>query len=317
MQFEPPTESERLAAIGPTAGLPPALQRALAPGADFVPLPAPGPHDWLANHPEPGQTFAEFVRSRPLRPDQARHKLCLQPLGEFDPQAAALFGPDPTAKGEQQPLETLRRFAATFFMLDVEVLPPLPLDQAHVRARRNPCTGRRQLLTGDILRLLRRRLPDDAFALLGITMVDLYPEESWNFVFGQASLRERVGVYSFARYDPRFHEPDRGALTAAQQRLVLRRGCRVLAHESAHMFGLQHCIYYRCVMNGSNHLAECDARPLHLCPVDLRKLQASVGFDVVERYRRLREFWQALGFADEAEWLTRRLEKLQPYAPHP
>jgi archaemetzincin len=33
-------------------------------------------------------------------------------------------------------------------------------------------------------------------------MEDLYPEPSWNFVFGQASLNERVGVYSFARYGP-------------------------------------------------------------------------------------------------------------------
>ena len=50
---------ERLKAIGPVNGLPPALQRALAT-EDFTPLPAPGPQDWLALHPEPGQTFEEF-----------------------------------------------------------------------------------------------------------------------------------------------------------------------------------------------------------------------------------------------------------------
>jgi len=48
-------------------------------------------------------------------------------------------------------------------------------------------------------------------------------------------------------------------------------------------------------MNGSNHLAESDARPLHLCPVDLRKLQWSIGFDVVERYRRLLDFCRQEG----------------------
>ena len=56
-------------------------------------------------------------------------------------------------------------------------------------------------------------------------------------------------------------------------------------------------------MNGSNHLAESDMRALHLCPVDLPKLCESVGFDVLERYRRLLEFSQDVGFEDEARWL--------------
>jgi archaemetzincin len=58
----------------------------------------------------------------------------------------------------------------------------------------------------------------------------------------------------------------------------------VLEHETGHMVGLAHCIYFNCLMNGSNHLAESDRRPLHLCPVCLRKLQWSIGFDVVARY---------------------------------
>ena len=38
-------------------------------------------------------------------------------------------------------------------------------------------------------------------------MIDLYPNESWNFVFGQANPGAGVGVFSFARYDPLFYEP--------------------------------------------------------------------------------------------------------------
>ena len=30
------------------------------------------PGDWLIAHPEPGQTYAEYVRSRPVRPDRRR-----------------------------------------------------------------------------------------------------------------------------------------------------------------------------------------------------------------------------------------------------
>jgi archaemetzincin len=82
-----------------------------------------------------------------------------------------------------------------------------------------------------------------------------------------------------ARYDPGSCGQ---AATADSRKLVLRRSCKVLAHESGHMFGIEHCVWYQCLMNGSSHLAEADARPLHLCLVDLRKLQWSIGFDVVD-----------------------------------
>ena len=75
----------------------------------------------------------------------------------------------------------------------------------------------------------------------------------------------------------------------------------------AHMFGIEHCIYFHCLMNGSNHLAESDARPMHPCPVDLRKLQESIGFDVVQWHRALLEVDASAGFRDEVEWLNQRL----------
>ncbi len=45
------------------------------------------------------------------------------------------------------------------------------------------------------------------------------------------------------------------------------------------MFGIGHCIYYHCLINGSNDLEKSDACPLYLCPVDLRKLHHAVGFE--------------------------------------
>jgi archaemetzincin len=295
MRFIPPTPAQQLAAIGPTGGLPEMLRRAVEPGADFQPMPAPGPSDWLANHREPGQTFEGFVSSRPNRPDARRRVLYLQPLGNWE-------------QGDGPPLDQLRQFTAAFFRMDVTVLPALDLAQTHITNRRNPWTGQVQLLASDILSLLERRLPGDAFALLGITMIDLYPEPNWNFVFGQASPRGRVGVYSFSRYDPRFYGP---AAAADARHVMLRRSSKVLAHETAHLFGIEHCIWYRCIMNGSNHLAESEARPLHLCPVDLRKLQWSVGFDVAERYRLLCGFYRQAGFGDEAQWTEKRIQDIE------
>jgi hypothetical protein len=57
--------------------------------------------------------------------------------------------------------------------------------------------------------------------------------------------------------------------------LDIAGSCKVLAHEMTHMFVVEHCTYFHCLMNGSNHLTESKARPMHLCAVDLRKLHAS------------------------------------------
>lgn len=294
MNFKPPTVAERLKAIGKTEGLGGTLRRALEPADDFEPIPVPQPGDWLAVHYEPGQSFDEFVKSKPNHPDKIRNKIYLQPLGEFPKTQIPLT-------------QILKEYASAYFAMQVEVLPALTLDGKNITTRINTYTRNRQILTSDVLDILKEKIPDDAFCLLAITMEDLYPEDSWNFVFGQASLRERVGVYSFARYDPAFYGDKRGK---DYEKLILRRSCKVLVHETGHIFGLQHCIFFRCVMNGSNHLKESDSRPLYLCPVCLRKLHNSVGFDVTSRYKNIYRFYKKLGFDDDAQWIAHRLEHI-------
>lgn len=78
------------------------------------------------------------------------------------------------------------------------------------------------------------------------------------------------------------------------------------------MFGMQHCVHYHCVVNGSNSLAESDSQPLHLCPVCLRKLQSSVGFDVVRRYETQRRLYDNLELSDEATWTANQLRRIAP-----
>ncbi len=92
---------------------------------------------------------------------------------------------------------------------------------------------------------------------------------------------------------------------------MLRRSAKVLTHETAHMFGLVHCIYFKCVMNGSNHLQESDGRRMHFCPVCLRKLQWSVGVDAVKHYHELGRFYQHSRFSEEANWTERRLKAIR------
>ena len=60
-------------------------------------------------------------------------------------------------------------------------------------------------------------------------------------------------------------------------------------------------------MNGSNHLEETDRRPMHPCPVCLKKLWWSIRFDVAARFRALEAFYARVRFDDEAAWAHARL----------
>ncbi len=294
MAFTPPNPGEILRAIGNIKDLPITLRKALNPSNDFETVSVPNNGDWLAEHFEHGQSFDNFISIMPAKPDRHRNKIYLQPLGDF-------------IDGQSPSLEKLKAYTASYFMMDTNILPVLPIMGSNLTIRRNPYTRNRQLLTHDVLILLKKRRPIDAFCVLAITMEDLYPGSSWNFVFGQASPQDRVGVFSFARYDPVFYGEKR---RKNFQVILLRRSCKVLAHETGHMFSLAHCIYFQCLMNGSNHLQESDTRPFSLCPVCLRKLQFSIGFDVVDRYQKLLDFYKRVGFESEAGWVLTRLKRI-------
>lgn len=297
--FEQPNAAARREALGTLDEfVPVGLRAALAVEGGFRPIPAPGPSDWLSSHAEPGQTFSQFLAARRNRPDRIRNVIYLQPL-------VRVGGPD------APPIEFLRRFAQAYFGMSVVVQPPAPLSGDEITERPSTSEAPRQLLTTDILRLLSRELPPDAFCRLGLTMEDLYAGNDWNFVFGQATLSARVGVYSFARYSS---QPKSASVPGT--RAPLMRGSKVLAHETGHMFGLLHCVYYACLMNGSNHLAELDAVPLHLCPVCLRKLQNATRFDALDRYKQLRGVCLEAGFDDEGAWLHSQIRAIEAVSPH-
>ena len=288
----PPEKVEpRVAAIGSTSHLSPELQRAFDPNGDYVPMPTPRPGEWLAEHPEKPQSYDAFLNQDTRIPVAPRNVIYLLPIGDFPPSAP--------------PLPALTKIVHAFFMLEVRVLPAVAVKDVAAKTRIHPSTKKRQLLAPDVLAWLTKRLPDDAFGLVAITMEDLYPEESWNFVFGMASLRERVGVQSFARQDPAFFGDPR---EDGWQQLALRRATWTLVHEIAHMFGLTHCTYWSCVVAGSNHQAEADSRPLHPCPVCLRKLHSSIKFDPAAREEALAKVLRELGITDEAEWSERRVQ---------
>ena len=226
----------------------------------------PGPRDWLSVHPEPGQTYRQYVVGRPTKPDKRRKVIYVQPLGDFD-------------RTQRKIIKLTAEFMGIYFDLPVKIRKELPLELIPGKARRtHPTWGDKQILSTYVLHdVLRPRLPEDACVLIAFTTSDLWPGEDWNFVFGQASLRERVGVWSIYRNgDPR--QSDEAF------RLCLRRTIKTATHETGHMFSMMHCTLYECNMCGSNHRAESDRRPLALCPHCLAKLCHATGADPQKRF---------------------------------
>jgi archaemetzincin len=293
--FDRPSEKEQLRALGDLFEEADTLHRLLTPDGDFRPVRLPDANDWLGQHAEAGQTFDAYRESDAHRPDATRRIIYLLPIGNF---------PEETSP----PLEEMRAYAADFFQMEVKLLPAYLPHDLEFSPRKNPRSGQRQVLSTAVMSFLKTRLPPDGYCLLGVTMEDLYPQPSWNYVFGQASLNERVGIYSLARYDPAFWGEERGN---RYRDLILQRSCKVLAHETAHMFGLRHCIYFACVVNGSNHMAETDAQPQHLCPVCLRKLHHAIGFEPVRRYEQLARFFRRQKWYDDLDWVNRQLTRVK------
>jgi archaemetzincin len=69
--------------------------------------------------------------------------------------------------------------------------------------------------------------------------------------------------------------------------LWLGRVCRTARHELGHCFGIDHCVYYACAMQGTANMIEDARQPPYLCPVDLAKVLKATGADEKERYEKL------------------------------
>ena len=243
--------------------------------------------DWLARHREPGQTFEEYLRSDPVTPTGDRTVIYILPLGDF-------------SKTQEKIIAQTAEFMGLYFDRPVKVQAALGLDVIPAEARRvHPAWGVKQILTGHVLdKVLKPRLPKDAAAYIAFTTSDLWPGKGWNFVFGQASLYERVGVWSIYRNG----EPDKDA---AGYRLCLLRTLKTATHEMGHMFSMLHCTAYECNMCGSNHREESDRRPVWLCPQCWAKVCWATQADPIERYDKLTAFCKQAGLKDaEASYRT-------------
>lgn len=97
--------------------------------------------------------------------------------------------------------------------------------------------------------------------------------------------------------------------------LWLGRVCRTASHELGHCFGIDHCVYYACAMQGSASLAEDARQPPYLCPIDLAKMLQATGTEAEQRYLALLGFCNQHKdiqlFAAFAAWIEARLSEMK------
>jgi archaemetzincin len=255
----------------------------------------PGP--WLASFREPVQSLESYKARKPARPSAGRKIISLQPLG-------------PLTAGQQRLIGLMKEYAGIFFQLPARVEPPLPLelpDGLEGWTRRTPGKKglwERQYDAGIILdRLLGPRVPADAASYMAITAADLMTSNT-GFVMGLGAFDRRIGVYSLSHYYPGYFGREE---RPGDEKLLLRRACKTLNHEMGHIFGIGHCVFYLCSMNGGMSIAESDASPMEYCPLCHRKLAWNIGFDTVRRMSDLRGFYRRHGLEDDAAFMGERL----------
>jgi len=116
----------------------------------------------------------------------------------------------------------------------------------------------KQYRTASFKPLVRHYLRNNnAFCVIAVMMLDLYSSDDDEFSMGQASIGSShpFGICSFARYSPRFQLNLRVQYRTPQSadesiHLVTLCAIKTLAHEILHVFGITHCVFNSCLMQG-------------------------------------------------------------------
>jgi predicted Zn-dependent protease len=189
-----------------------------------------------------------------------------------------------------------------------------------------------------LLEKLKLDVPIDAYCLFGIIDNDLYTENLLpngkrliKAVYGKKSLKDRVSIFSFARFNPFFNFNSKEKNLSKEQRLkiyliLLKRICSAVTREICYMFGMKNCTFLSCCMNGTSG-TEFDSKQIELCPICLRKLITNIsakGKDiknyrvknpmiVYDRFVKMRDALENFAglYENEVNWFNARIDFLK------
>ncbi len=251
------------------------------------------PGEWMDRYTEVHEPYNAYVKRNPTAATAVRRILYIVQLGDLDSLGSEIFN-------------QAGAYLHAFYQIEVKILSPISIEsipQAYTRKQAYGVQVKTSILLDS---LLPARLPDDAFALIAFTAYDLYPRDDWNFVFGQASLDRRVGVWSLARLGD--YNKDSKTFTLCRERTL-----HVAVHETGHMFGIQHCVQYECCMNGSNSLYESDQQVPWLCWECLAKVCTNRGIGPAAHLSALLQFHRHTTHdSSQIQYYETALRLLQP-----
>lgn len=300
------------------------------------PIPVPtSREDWrIANQSEPAEGFDQFLyetlsRSGKMKPitSYGRKDVYLQPIGketetdlDLPKIVQFLHGYFPGFTFHCLPTIQWRPAAGGIYLGH-----PIPDTFVKTQSVGNRIRCRTESLLDAVRqvytlldRTSKQHRPN---CVMGITMFDLYDTDSDLFVVGQAQSRLRVGIQSFARYDPKwtyskeewYHWVPTHLSSTDRARMLNERSIRTIVHEYMHLFLMGHCHYYNCIMQGSGHIDEDVNIPMHLCPICLKKLGTRLYFESPDfhfrtRYEQVLQACTDLDvFPSYQQWLQKRL----------
>lgn len=161
------------------------------PGALFHQM---GSTSWQTHHAEELQTFESFRESTTLMTPE-RKTINVVPFGDWPLDS-------------EQYTQDLSGYITTFFPgTEVVMLPKVkPFNIARITSRQ--FQGSTQLCSKDILLYLRDTKPPGSLCYLAVTHLDLFPDDEWNFVFGQG------GSWTSPSHPFLFEPPTQGRRTA-------------------------------------------------------------------------------------------------------
>ena len=293
--------------------------------------------DWALEDEWEPQTVHDFVHMERWKVSKPRRTIFVEPLS-FNSHSDSTSHPS---------LAYFAEFIETYFGLPVSVLPAVEmqvdkrgkasLESVAIGSSLNEF-GERRYDVLHIMDYLFDRIPSSAYALLAVTDLDIFEdEEDPNVIMGRGS-GDRVGVVSLYRFNPSLgkkskkRDSKKRNLAPSKEPIDLESAtegssenssphsrwlldtCKTLAHETMHMFGLDHCTHFICVMNANVSPLDDGKDPLHLCPVCLRKLHLAIGFTPSARFYELLRFYQRMEWPAEAQFVQQRIASVESMA---